>query len=74
MDCTELKCARIRRRKSTSEMANAIGKSDSAWNQRERGETAVALEEVAPISRELDLSEDEFIAIFFDGNLPYRKN
>lgn len=73
MDCTELKCARIRRKKSTSEMAHAIGKSDAAWNQRERGETAVALDEVAPISRELGLTEDEFIAIFFDGNLPFRK-
>lgn len=73
MDCTELKCARIRRRKSTTEMANAIGKSDSAWNQRERGETAIPLEEVAPICNELSLTEDEVISIFFDGILPFRK-
>ena len=73
MNCTELKCARIRHKKSTGEMAQVIGKSDSAWNQRERGETEVSLKEVGLISRELQLTEREFIAIFFDGILPFRK-
>lgn len=73
MDCTELKCARIRRKKSTADMARLIGKSDAAWNQRERGETEVSLKEAGDIGRELDLTEGEFIAIFFDGELPYRK-
>ncbi len=74
VNCTELKCARIRRKKSTTEMAKAIGKSDSAWNQRERGETAVSLEESGIIGRELRLTAEEFFAIFFDGNLPFRNH
>lgn len=73
MDCIELKFARVRRKKSTADMAKAIGKSDSAWNQRERGDTAVSLREVSVISSELALSEQEFANIFFDGNLPFRK-
>lgn len=74
MNCTELKCARIRRKKSTTEMARAIGRSDSAWNQRERGETAVSLEEAGIIVKELCLSVEEFVTIFFDGDLPFRNN
>ena len=73
MNCTELKCARIKRNIRTSQMAKVIGKSDAAWNMRERGDTSISLKEVAPISRQLDLSEQEFADIFFDGELPFRK-
>ncbi len=73
MDCTELKCARIRRGKSTSQMAQAIGKSDASWGMKERGEVSISLDEAGVIGRELALTEQEFIAIFFDGNLPFRK-
>ena len=73
MDCTELKCARIRRGKSTSEMARAIGKSDASWGQKERGDVSVSLEEAGVIGKELGLTEREFIDIFFDGILPFRK-
>ncbi len=73
MDCMELKCARIRRKKSSARMGRVIGKSEAAWTKRERGELRVSLDEVIPISKELDLDEKEFCAIFFDGKLPFRR-
>ena len=73
MNHHELKCARVRLKISTTHMAQVIGKSDASWNQRERGDTEVKLIEVAPISRELKLTEQQFADIFFDGNLPFRK-
>lgn len=73
MNCTELRCARIRRHKSTSEMAKLIGKSDAAWNMRERGDVAVSLDESVIIGKALELTEEEFSTIFFDGELPFRK-
>jgi len=69
----ELKCARIRHRKSSAHMGRVIGKSEAAWTKRERGELRVSLDEVALISKELDLDEREFCTIFFDGQLPFRR-
>ncbi len=74
VDCMELKCARIRRKKSSAHMGCVIGKSEASWTKRERGELRVSLDEVIPISEELDLDEKEFCAIFFDGKLPFRRN
>lgn len=74
VDCMELKCARIRHRKSSAHMGRVIGKSEAAWTKRERGELRVSLDEVALISKELDLDESEFCTIFFDGKLPFRRN
>jgi hypothetical protein len=54
-------------------MAQAIGKSDASWGMKERGEVSISLDEAGVIGRELALTEQEFIAIFFDGNLPFRK-
>lgn len=73
MNGTELKCARIRRNKTTSEMAKLIGKSSNSWNQKERGRTSATLEEACIIGQALSLTETEFCAIFFDGKLPFRK-
>ena len=73
MKPVELKCARIRHGKTAMDMANLIGVSGTAWLCRERGDTQVSLEEAATISRALDLDENEFAVIFFDGKLPYRK-
>ena len=64
MNGTELKCARIRRNKTTSEMASLIGVS---------GKTSATLEEACIIGQALSLTETEFCAIFFDGILPFRK-
>lgn len=73
MNPMELKIARIRRNKSATEMAKMVGITDSARITRERGKTRVSLEEAVAISRYLDLSEDEFYTIFFDGEIPFRK-
>ncbi len=64
VDCMELKCARIRRKKSSAHMGRVIGKSEASWTKRERGELRVSLDEVIPISKDLDLDEREFCAIF----------
>lgn len=70
---TELKCARIRRNKTTSEMASLIGVSNNCWSRRECGKTSATLEEACIIGQALSLTETEFCAIFFDGILPFRK-
>jgi len=56
------------------DMAKAIGKHESTWAMKERGEIAISLEEAAIIGRELNLTEQEFIAIFFDTILPFRND
>lgn len=72
MDGLELKCARIRRGKSSAHMGRVIGQSEASWTKRERGVVQVSLKEVPLISKELDLDEREFVDIFFDGKLPFR--
>ena len=74
MNPVELKLARIRRRRSVRSMSRLVGVSDSAWNSRERGETKVSIQESAIISNDLELTEKEFIDIFYDGKLPFRKD
>lgn len=73
MNAIELKCARIRHRKSTKEMAQVIGKSVGAYTLRERGVSPVTLEEACLLGPALGLSEKEFLTIFCDGIVPYRK-
>lgn len=74
MNGIELRCARIRRGKSTADMAELVGISSISWNQRERGERVCTLQEAALVSKALALTETEFADIFFDGILPFRKN
>lgn len=69
----ELKCARIRHGKTTREMAEAIDNSMAAYNLRERGICPVTLEDAKRLGPALGLSEEEFFTIFFDGEIPYRK-
>ena len=73
MNPIELKCARIRRGKTTREMAEAIGNSMAAYNLRERGICPVTLEDAKKLGPALGLSEEEFFMIFFDGDIPYCK-
>ena len=74
MNAVELKCARIRRGKTTREMAEVIGNSMAAYNLRERGVCPVTLEDAKRLGPALDLSRDEFFTIFFDGIVPYRND
>ena len=71
MNPIELKCARIRRGKTTREMAEVIGNSMAAYNLRERGICPVTLEDAKKLGPALGLSEEEFFMIFFDGDIPY---
>lgn len=73
MNAIELKCARIRHGKTTREMAEAIGNSMAAYNLRERGICPVTLEDARRLGPALGLSKEEFFMIFFDGDIPYRK-
>lgn len=73
MNAIELKCARIRRGKTTREMAEAIENSMAAYNLRERGVCPVTLEDAKRLGPALGLTKDEFFMIFFDGVVPYRK-
>ncbi len=73
MNPIELKCARIRRGKTTREMAEVIGNSMAAYNLRERGICPVTLEDAKKLGPALGLSEEEFFMIFFDGDIPYCK-
>ena len=74
MNPIELKCARIRRGKTTREMAEVIGNSMAAYNLRERGICPVTLEDARKLGPALGLSKDEFFMIFFDGDIPYRND
>lgn len=73
MNAIELRCARLRHRKSAKEMAQAIGKSVNTYNLKECGQRTVTLTEACVLSNALELSEAEFITVFFDGVVPYRK-
>lgn len=73
MNPIELKCARIRRGKTTREMAEAIGNSMAAYNLRERGICPVTLEDARRLGPALGLSKEEFFMIFFDGDIPYQE-
>ncbi len=73
MNGLRLKSVRIARGLTSKKMAEEIGRCEASWNQRERGEKIPNLHEVAVITKVLDLNEQEFLDIFFDSNLPYRK-
>lgn len=70
MNRLELEYARKRKDKSKADMAAAIGKSVVSYAKKERGEVKFSDEEKVIVARELDLTHEQVISIFFDGNLP----
>lgn len=64
----ERKC----KNKTKEDMGRAIGKSVASYVKKESGEVKFSDEEKVIIARELELTQEKFNAIFFDGNLPYR--
>ena len=72
MNSLELEYARKRKNKSKADMAAAIGKSEISYAKKEKGEVKFSDEEKVTVSKELELTTDQFNAIFFDGNLPLR--
>lgn len=72
MNTVELEVARIRKGKSRRDMAAATGKCLNAYAKKETGKTPFSDKEKLILATELELSRDEFIAIFFDDVLPKR--
>ena len=70
MNQLELEYARKRKGKSKEEMAAAIGKTVISYSKKERGDINFNDDEKLIIVRELDLTPEQFNAIFFDGSLP----
>ena len=72
MNTLELEIARRRKGKTRRDMASAIGKCLNAYAKKETGKTPFSDKEKLILATELELSRDEFIAIFFDDVLPKR--
>lgn len=71
MNLTELKVARIRRGMKAKDLAKALDKSLDSYMKRESGSVSVTLSDIAALTKAMDLSLSEFVAIFFNGNLPF---
>ena len=65
----ELEIAMKRKGKGANELAAAIGKSRTSFNQKKYGEVAFTLDEVNIMTNELSLLFNEVSDIFFDGML-----
>ncbi|TZE83574.1 helix-turn-helix transcriptional regulator [Calorimonas adulescens] len=74
MKALELKLARMRKRLSQQDMADAIGKSLVSYSKKERGEVKFTPEEITIVSAKLGLTMEQTNDIFFDNNLPFRKS
>ena len=70
MNSLKLEFARRAKGKTRKDMADAIGKTENAWNKKERGEVAFSDEEKVIVARELGLTLEQSNEIFFDGELP----
>ena len=70
MNQLELEYARKKKGKSKEEMAAAIGKTVISYSKKDRGDINFNDDEKLIIVRELDLTPEQFNAIFFDGSLP----
>lgn len=74
MNLTELRVARIRRGVKAQELADAIDRTVDSYIKRENGNVRVTLSDALIITQVLSLSLEEFIVIFFDGDLPFSKD
>lgn len=72
MDSLRLEYARKRRGRSKADMAKLIKKSLNSYTKKEAGHVGFTDEEKLLITADLDLTAEEFDAIFYDGNLPKR--
>lgn len=72
MDSLRLEYARKRRGRSKADMAKLIKKSLNSYTKKEAGQVGFTDEEKLLITADLNLTAEEFDAIFYDGNLPKR--
>lgn len=70
MDSLKLEFARREKGKSPKDMAQAIGKAETSYRKKERGEVAFSDDDKIIIANELDLTLSQVNEIFFDGKLP----
>ncbi len=71
MNSLELKGLRIARGKTQSYMGERIEKSLDSYAKKERGEVLFTPEEMAIVASELDMTFEQFNAIFFTSKLPF---
>ena len=71
MNLTELKVARSRHGIKAKEIADALGKTVDSYIKRENGNVGITLSDIIVITKVMDLSLSEFVAIFFNGTLPF---
>lgn len=71
MNPIELKVARMRRKVSGREAADALGITTDGYFKKEHGNASITLEESLVLTRLFELSLWEFVTIFFDGDLPF---
>lgn len=70
METLKLEFARREKGKSKKDMADAIGKSETSYGKKERGEVAFSDDEKIIVAKELGLTLEQVGDIFFDGKLP----
>ena len=66
----ELKCERIRQRKSIGYMANVIGKSYPSYQKKENGFVDFSQDEIVKLAKDLGLNLERTNYIFFANKLP----
>lgn len=72
MDKLQLQYKRKRKGRTCKDMGRLIGRSEITYGKKEAGAIKFTPEEIAKISKYLELTRDEVSDIFFDGNLPER--
>ena len=70
MESLKLEFARREKGKTKKDMADAIGKSETSYAKKERGEVAFSDDEKITVAKELELTLEQVGDIFFDGKLP----
>ena len=70
VDSIELKCERVKQRKSAKYMAHLIGKSTGAYYQKEKGAAAFTSDEIVAIANDMNFDIGKTNQIFFCNKLP----
>ncbi|MDE7192519.1 MAG: helix-turn-helix domain-containing protein [Oscillospiraceae bacterium] len=73
MNCLKLKGKRISLGVTRSGAGAVIGKNENTYAYKERGDTAITLDEAGKLAIDWKMSFEEFNDIFFDGILPFGK-
>lgn len=70
MNSAELKAIRIKRGRSMTDMAKAIGVTRDSYAKKESGRRGFKSEQIITVAAELNMSAQMVNLIFFDGMLP----